>query len=66
MWGSGVTSVPVRTGSRVRDRITLTDFQERSPGRYLQKSTYTIELEGSDKPAVVADWLALWFRDLKH
>ena len=57
---------PVPTGARVRDRITLTDFQERSPGRYLQKSTHTIELEGSDKPAVVADWLALWFKDLKH
>jgi acyl dehydratase len=57
---------PVPTGSRVRDRITLTDFQERSPGRYLHKSTHTIELEGSDKPAVVADWLVLWFKDLKH
>lgn len=56
--------LPVPTGARVRDRITLTDFHERSPGRFLQRSTHTLELEGSDKPAMVADWLVLWFRTL--
>jgi acyl dehydratase len=57
---------PVRTGSRVRDRIVLTAFHERSPGRFLQRSTHTVEVEGDSKPAVVADWLVLWFKDLKH
>ncbi len=56
--------LPVPTGSRVRDRITLTDFHERSPGRFMQRSTHTLELEGHGKPAMVADWLVLWFRTL--
>lgn len=56
--------LPVPTGSRVRDRIVLTDFHERSPGRFMQRSTHTLELEGHDKPAMVADWLVLWFRTL--
>ena len=56
--------LPVPTGSRVRDRITLTDFHERSPGRFMQRSTHTLELEGHDKPAMVADWLVLWFQTL--
>lgn len=55
---------PVRTGTRVRDRFVLTDFTARGEGRYLMKSTHTIEAEGEDKPAAVVDWLALWFRDL--
>ncbi len=56
--------VPVRTGSRVRDRITLTGFDERAPGRYLQRSHHVVEVEGETKPAVVADWLTLWFKEL--
>lgn len=55
---------PVRTGTRVRDRIVLTGFSRRGEGRYLAKSTHTIEAEGEDKPAAVVDWLVLWFRDL--
>jgi acyl dehydratase len=30
---------PVRTGSRVRNRIVLADFRVRAPGRYLQRTT---------------------------
>ena len=56
--------VPVVTGSRVRDRIVLTDFSPRGVDRYLMKTTHTLELEGSQKPAMVAEWLALWFRHL--
>jgi acyl dehydratase len=55
---------PVRTGSRVRNHVVLTDFRERAPDRYLQKTTNTLEVEGLDKPGMVADWLVLWFREL--
>jgi acyl dehydratase len=56
--------VPVVTGSRVRDHIVLTGFSPRGEGRYLMKTTHTLDLEGSSKPAMVAEWLVLWFRDL--
>jgi len=57
--------LPVKTGSRLRDRIVLTGFDERATGRYLQRTTHTIEVEGETKPAVVADWLVLWFKTLQ-
>lgn len=51
---------PVLTGSRVRDRIVLTDFGKRGEGRFLMKTNHTIEIEGSDRPAAVMDWLVLY------
>ena len=57
---------PVRTGSRVRDRILLSDFRERGANRYLMKTRHTIETEGAEKPAAVVDWLALMYRNLDY
>ncbi len=57
---------PVLVGSRVRDHITLTGFEQREENRYLMKSSHTIEAEGEEKPAAVVDWCALWFRELRH
>jgi len=59
------TSV-VTVGSRLRDRVVLKAFEPRPEGRYLSTTTHTVEVEGEDKPAVVADWLVLWFTELKH
>lgn len=50
---------PVRPGSRVRLRSTLTGFDEKEPGRYLMRRTATVEIEGEDKPALVTDTLTL-------
>ena len=49
-----ITPVPV--GSRVRARSVLRDVSE-VPGGVQLKSEVTIELEGSDKPACVAETL---------
>ena len=57
---------PVRTGSRVRDRILLSDFRERGANRYLMKTRHTIEVEGAEKPAAVVEWLALMYRNLDY
>ena len=57
---------PVRTGSRVRDRIVLADFRERGENRYLMKTRHSIEIEGGEKPAAVVDWLTLAFRNLAY
>ena len=50
---------PVRVGARVRDRVTLLAADEKGPGRVLVKAQHTIEIEGEDKPAMVAEALAM-------
>lgn len=50
---------PVRSGSRVRGRFTLLSFTERKPGVWEQVQEYRLEIEGEDKPALVAEWIAL-------
>jgi acyl dehydratase len=48
---------PVRAGQRVRCRIRLLDVEEKRRGHYVAKTENTIEVEGSEKPAMVAEWL---------
>jgi acyl dehydratase len=51
---------PVRAGSRVRGRFVLAEARLRKPNDELQSRTnVTVEIEGEDKPALVADWIAL-------
>jgi acyl dehydratase len=51
---------PVPVGGRVRNRMVLDEVREKGPGRYLVRTTNTIECEGSAKPCVVAEWLSLY------
>ena len=48
---------PVRSGSRVRGRFTLLAFDEKRPGQYQQTTGFTVEIEGHDKPALIAEWI---------
>lgn len=48
---------PAPAGSRIRLRYELVDVEARPGGRYLVKTHNEVEVEGQDKPAVVADWL---------
>ena len=50
---------PVKVGSRIRARFTLKDIQEKQPGRYLITHHVVVEIDGEDKPAMVADWLGM-------
>ncbi len=50
---------PVRAGSRLRLRSTLTDIEERGQGQFLMRTTATVEIEGSDRPALIAETLVL-------
>ncbi len=50
---------PVKSGSRVRARATLTDVTEQAGGRKLLKVTNSIEIEGEPKPALIAETLAV-------
>lgn len=50
---------PVRVGSRIRAIGTLKDVAEKSPGQILITSGIVVEIEGQDKPALIADILTL-------
>jgi len=50
---------PVRAGRRVRGRFTLDSLDEKAPGQILLRHTVMVEIEGREKPALSAVWLAL-------
>ena len=52
---------PVRSGSRVRGRFILDAVEDKAPGQLLLRHNVTVEIEGSDKPALTALWLGLIF-----
>ena len=52
-------AAPVRVGKRIRGRATLGEVTERKPGNVVMRVDVTVEIEGEDKPALVAEWLSL-------
>ena len=50
---------PVRAGSRVRGRFTLVEAKLRKPTELLSRTSVSVEIEGEEKPAIVADWIGL-------
>ncbi|MBD0705064.1 MULTISPECIES: MaoC family dehydratase [unclassified Pseudomonas] len=52
---------PVKVDSKVRLKVDLVDVTEKKPGQWLLKATATLEIEGSDKPAYIAEPLSLCF-----
>lgn len=50
---------PVKAGSRLRGRFVLRDIKKRSDKEVQRETALTIEIEGSDSPALVAEWLSL-------
>jgi acyl dehydratase len=51
--------MPVRAGSRLRGRFTLQDVRARSETELLRTNILTVEIEGQETPALVAEWLGL-------
>jgi acyl dehydratase len=52
---------PVKSGSRVRGHFKLLELEEKRPGQWQQTVEFTAEIEGEDKPAVVAEWISQFF-----
>ncbi len=50
---------PVPAGSRVRGRFKLLSAEDKGSGRWLLKHELTVEIEGGDKPALIAEWLSM-------
>ena len=51
---------PVPVNSRVRLNSVVMDITEKNPGQFLVKSSVTMEIEGVEKPAFIAETLSMW------
>ena len=52
---------PVKVGKRVRGHFTMLDIEEQRPGQFQQTMEFTLEIEGEDKPALMAEWITQFF-----
>ncbi|WP_433885426.1 MaoC family dehydratase [Pseudomonas vranovensis] len=52
---------PVKVDSKVRLKVDLAEVTEKKPGQWLLKVTATLEIEGQEKPAYIAEPLSLCF-----
>ena len=52
---------PVASGAKIRDRIVLSAVEEKPGNRLLMTQTHTIEIEGQEKPACIAEALGMTF-----
>lgn len=53
---------PVRVGSRIRARFVLQSIKDVEPGGVEAQYNATVEAEGTEKPACVAEWLVRYYR----
>lgn len=52
---------PVKVDSQVRLKVDLAGVTEKKPGQWLLKAIATLEIEGEEKPAYIAESLSLCF-----
>ncbi|HLJ72775.1 MAG TPA: MaoC family dehydratase [Roseiarcus sp.] len=57
---------PVPSGRRIRGRFHLLDVVRRGPNEVQMRNKATVEIEGGDKPALVAEWLTLYVMAPDH
>ena len=51
---------PVRSGSRIRAVFTVAEIRENGPDRLREVLDVRIEIDGVERPAVVAQWLTMY------
>jgi acyl dehydratase len=50
---------PVKSGKRVRAHITVKSVDQKDDNRFLICNSVSVEIEGEETPALVADWLTM-------
>jgi acyl dehydratase len=50
---------PVRAGKRIRNHVKIAAVEDKGNGRWLLTTENTVEIEGEDKPALIATALAM-------
>jgi len=51
--------MPVRVGKRIRSRQTILEVAEKKPGQWLMKTAVTVEIDGEETPALIAEILSM-------
>jgi len=54
---------PVPAGANIRAHFTLIGIDERKPGEFTLTWGVSVEIEGQEKPALVAEWLQRHYLD---
>lgn len=54
---------PVKAGKRIRCHTEVTKIEQKDNKRILITQAITVEIEGEEKPALVAEWLNMLFLD---
>lgn len=52
---------PVRSGKRVRGHFKLLELDEKRAGQWQQTLEFSVEIEGEEKPALMAEWISQFF-----
>ena len=52
---------PIRVGKRIRGHFRLIELSEKRPHEWLQSIEFTVEVEGEDKPALIAEWMGMLY-----
>ncbi|MGB3753087.1 MAG: MaoC family dehydratase [Parerythrobacter sp.] len=52
---------PVRSGKKIRGHWKLLEMIEKRPGQWQQTVEITIEIEGEEKPALICEWMTMYF-----
>ena len=50
---------PVKSGKQIRGRFKLIDVSERNPGTLQSTVEVSVEIDGENKPALIAEWVTL-------
>ena len=50
---------PVKMGKRIRAHVEILDIDQKDDNRFLIKQGISVEIEGEETPALVAEWLAM-------
>ena len=50
---------PVKVNSKIRGSAKLVDVIEKKPGQFMFTTEVTVEIEGSEQPALKAQWITM-------
>jgi acyl dehydratase len=51
----------VKSGARIRLRVTMMSIEIKGPGQYLMRASNTVEIEGEERPALIAETLVMLY-----
>ena len=54
---------PVLVDSRIRGKLTLKGIDEKGEGKTVYTFDIEVQIEGQDKPAMVAEYLLMWLKE---